>query len=366
MKANGIIKIVIILTVLLLLGINDLRASSPRYRRASLTQMMIEHPMYSLNDEIVEAYMTLPLNPRFNNHDLGVKVVKFATQEYTDQVQYINSFLKKAKVGNRAVAKWFSYNKETGEFNVDIIKERGLYDANNFDKELSNRLVRGSAILEDVGENLISHTYLIMHDICFSGKYSNRIKDFDSIGKNVSFSVTVTSYIYSLDWDVERLAEFYTTHYDSQNLNFVKTADYGYTFRAKVSSEYSESSSKYSQKDLIKKVVGRCLDINIAKLQTVYPDFRIMTPLLSTEPLKADIGLKEGIDENSIFEVLEAQENKNGIITYERKGLITPIAGRIVDNRYMSDSASDEFTEFKVISGSNFYEGMLIREVGKN
>ena len=51
-----------------------------------------------------------------------------------------------------------------------------------------------------------------------------------------------------------------------KNINFVKTANYGYTFRAKVESEYNEESTKISQRDLIRRVVGRCLDKNIAKL----------------------------------------------------------------------------------------------------
>lgn len=364
MKANGLISRIIVLTAILLpICKNNISAINPRYQRASLTQMMIEHPMYSLNDEIVEAYLAQPLNPRFNNHNLGVKVIKFATQEYTDQTQYINSFLKKAKVGNRSVAKWFSYNKKNGSFGVELIKKRGLYNATQFDIEIANRLVRGSAILEDAGENLIPHTYLIMHDICFNGDYSNRRKDFDRIGKRVSFSVKVTSYIYSLNWNVDTLERFYSTHYKYGNSDFINTAKYNYTFRASVSSEFSESSTSLSQKDLIRRVVGRCLDKNIAKLQIEYPKFRIMTPLVSTMPIKADIGLKEGIDSNSIFEVLEANEDKNGIIKYKRVGLIKPVADKIVDNRYMSETHEDCYTEFQIISGNNFYEGMIIREI---
>ena len=366
MKASGIInKIAILTAILFSISVEHLQANPPRYQRASLTQIMIEHPMYALNDEIVEAYKSLPLNPRFNDHSLGVTVVKFATQEYTDQTPYINAFLKKAKVGNRAVAKWFLFNKETGEFSPDLVKERGLYDATVFDKEMATRLVRGNAILEDAGEKLISHTYLIMHDICFKGKYSNKLKDFNATGKKLSFKDNVTSYIYSLDWGIDQLDEFYSFHYDSKNINFVKTANYGYTFRAKVESEYNEESTKISQRDLIRRVVGRCLDKNIAKLQTAYPDFRIMTPISTTDPITANIGLKEGIDENSLFEVLEAEETPTGIIKYKRVGIISPIANKIADNRFMSESADDEFTQFKIVSGKNFYEGMMIREINE-
>lgn len=335
-----------------------------RYRRASLTQIMIEHPMYPFNEEIVDAFKSMPLSVRFNNHDLGVRTVKFATQEYTDQTPYIQSFLSKAKVGTRAVAKWFMWDKETGEFSMDLVRKRGLYDASNLDRDMAARKVRGSSILEDAGENLIPHTYLIMHDICFSGDYSNRRADNDRIGMNVSFSVEVTSYIFSLDWSVDLLDEFYAVSYTHGNRNFIADGNYLYRFCAKVSSTYSESSKSMSQKNLIKQVVGRCLDINIAKLQTAYPDFRIRIPVSSVDPFMADVGLKEGLTENSRFEVLEVEVDSNGIASYHRVGIVRPRKGRIADNRYTSDgSNAGVMTEFVVEQGSDFYAGMLIREI---
>lgn len=367
MMKNGTIKNYLLLIFLLTFCVS-LKADDYRYHRASLTQMMIEHPMYSMNDEIVEAYLSVPLNPRFYDHNLGVKVVKFATQEYADQSSFISKFLEKSHVANRSIAKWFSFDKNTGQFDMRMIRDRGLYDANEFDRELAKRSVRGISMLEDAGENLIPRTFLVMHDICFKGDYSNKRADFDRIGKDVSFSVTVTSYIYSLDWDVNTLNSFYNLHYNSCDPDFVKKSHYKYAYRAKVSSEYSESSKLLSQKDLIKKVVGRSMDMNLAKLQTEYPAFRIMTPLSSVSPLIADIGLKEGVSEDSKFEVLELSIDDNGKTHYSRKGIIRPVKGKIRDNRYMVEyeegyDSSITGTTFEVISGDDFYPGMLIREI---
>ena len=52
---------------------------------------------------------------------------------------------------------------------------------------------------------------------------------------------------------------------------------------------------------------------------------------------------------------------------YEKVGVIRPVKGKIKDNRYMAteeesvDAALDA-TEFEVVSGKNFFAGMLIRE----
>ena len=96
------------------------------------------------------------------------------------------------------------------------------------------------------------------------------------------------------------------------------------------------------------------------------------------------IGLKEGINEKSEFDVLMPVEDENGRITYEKVGRISPVKGKIWDNRFGAledakaleedkDAKADEdaaggnayldATTFKVISGANrIMPGCLVRE----
>lgn len=364
MKKNGAIKFLCFALGVTYILFANAHEEATNYQRCSLTQMLIEHPMYTFNNEISEAFKQLPWNKRFNNHDLGVKVVKFSTQEYTDQTSAIEKFLTKAKVANRSVAKWFSWNKTSGKFDMDLIKRRGLYNATEFDKQIASLSVRSSSILEDAGERLIPKTFLIMHDICYTGSFSNKSKDFYKTGSRKSFSVKITSYIYSLEWDSDKLHEFYATQY-SGNHDFISTADYRYIYRTKVESEVRETSYNLTQFDLIKQTVGRSLEANLAKLMKAYPDFRIMTPIVSIDPLTCNIGEKEGITEISKFEVLEIEIDQEGIPLYVRKGIVRVKPGTIMDNRYTLEAPKVPLrsTEFIIESGSDFYPGMLIREI---
>ena len=66
--------------------------------------------------------------------------------------------------------------------------------------------------------------------------------------------------------------------------------------------------------------------------------------------------------------MLEIVQNENGRYTYVRKGVIKPVDKKIWDNRYMAvdeeaDNADLNYTTFEVVSGSDFYPGMLIREI---
>jgi hypothetical protein len=123
-----------------------------------------------------------------------------------------------------------------------------------------------------------------------------------------------------------------------------------------------------SKEDMIKKVCTRAIDEAIVQLQRNYDEFKVKTPLIGASPITASIGRKEGIMEDSKFEVLEKEEDAIGRTSYKRIGVIKPARDKIWDNRYLSDAdgfagANLNATEFTKVSGGDFYSGMLIREI---
>ena len=84
---------------------------------------------------------------------------------------------------------------------------------------------------------------------------------------------------------------------------------------------------------MVRKACQRAIDENIASLTKEFDQFKVNTPLISVSPLKAYIGLKEGVTEMSKFEVLEAELSKEGKMTYKRVGVIQPKENLIWDNR---------------------------------
>lgn len=55
-----------------------------------------------------------------------------------------------------------------------------------------------------------------------------------------------------------------------------------------------------------------------------HPEFRVRTPLLSSSPITAHIGIREDVTEDSRFEVLEVGETSDGRTTYKRVAVIKP------------------------------------------
>lgn len=104
-----------------------------KYRRSSLYSIMVNHTDQKFADEIRTAFIAMPVPDKFNDHDLSVKVInlekKLNGAKSDDENEAITSFLTDNQVASRLVAKWFNRDFFTGECNMELVKERGLYNA---------------------------------------------------------------------------------------------------------------------------------------------------------------------------------------------------------------------------------------------
>lgn len=360
------------------------------YERSSMHSMMIKHLNEKYVDLVESVFLKIPFPERFNDHNLGVKSISFA-ETSKNQLNNIEEFVSEVNIGQKMVAKWFNFNKQTNSFDMELIKQRGFYNANVGDRQVARASIRGKAMLEDAGENLIKNTYLLVNDISYQSKgsgnwilksyaavYTGSVNNMQKALQGVGgFEVTIKSYLFRLKWNNEIAMEFYTKYYTEDG---IKDKDKIDAFRADKRlfkmELVGETSSVIKEKEFktlkdpesfLMKVTKRTIDHNIAQLQREYPEFRIKAPLLSTSPLKADVGVKEGIKDDMLFEVLERVITDDGKMHYETVGVIRPVKGKIKDNRYLvtedeSAEATLDATEFEVVSGKGFMPGMLIRE----
>ena len=376
-----------------------------KYMRGSLCIMMVEHPTLEFNAQIEKAFEKMPIPNRFNSHELGVRVLSFPNND--DQLANLKIFSSENQLAKRIVSKWFGRDKATGAFNTDLLRERGHYSATKIDVKAAMAQQRGTAVLEDLGENLIGHTYWVVNDIQYvnQGNFFKSLRDVANVAKDVvgnkttsleetlgidfedsavelldkvkGFRVKVTSHLFRLKWDEETSNTFYSEYYtENPDEDADKVSEFkgdNDLFKMEYVGSVTSTSSKTSisgvttNEQMIRKVCTRALDKNIADLQHKFADFRIKAPLISIEPLKAYVGMKEDINEKSRYEVLEAVPDDRGVTTYKPVGIIKPIKGKIWDNRFMADEektteAALDGTYFEVVSGKGFYPGMLIRE----
>lgn len=389
-------------------GIVFAQDNTPDYRRSSIYSILINHTEQKFASEIKEAFLQIPVPDKFNDHNLSVKVLtmdkKLAGAKSEKENPVITDFLSNNKVASRLVGRWFNRDFYTGECNMELVKERGLYNASEFDKQLANRSARGVAMLQDAGEELIGNTFVLVNDIRYIDKNKRakaagsflkvlgsvasvatgvNVSDLtDNIGDMVEsikgFTVRINSFLYKLDWDEDQAALFYQEQYSSKpdavkKDNFENARrNYKLKYVGKVESKGGTTSFLGIKEDepivMVRKACQRAIDENVVDLQREYEEFRTKTPLVSVEPLTAYIGMKEGVSSKSKFEVLEVIEMENGTHKYERVGIIEPIDNLIWDNRFMAVEegaigANLGFTTFRKVSGKDFAKGMLIREI---
>lgn len=378
----------------------DNSVSGIKYRRSSLYTMMIHDAGRTYCDVIAQSFVDAPLPIKFNDHDLNEKVIPAGAGG--DQTGNIDNYVNANAIAKAIVAKWFN-RTEKGTFNMDLIAERGNYNASVADLKLAALSARGNALLSDAGEDLIGNTFVVVNDFLYTNKeeVANKAKAGMSLlsglssiagGPDLSAAETITnasltvagkgyiirntSYLYRLVWNEEVAATFYQDYWmDDSNFDPAKKAAFEnsnlFTLRyvgqetATADLQSNVFTSK-TEEELIARATSKAVDAGIAKLQRKFDEFKTKTPLETVDPLTAKIGLKEGLEAGDKFEVLEAVQDPLGRTTYQRKGVIT-VDRNIWDNRYdvgevpEGGTVGNQFTVFR--GAGTFYPGMLIKQL---
>ena len=375
---------------------------SDKYTRSSIYSILVNHTEQRFAGEIRSQFLNIPTPDQYNDHDLSVKVIDISKNaNYSDS---IDNFIKNNYIASRMVAKWFNRDMLTGECSMDLIKERGVYNASEMDKEIALRSPRGISMLEDAGEELIGQSFLLVNEISYIDKgkkskiFGSALKIAGSIAGNFvpgvssltdnlgdmisslkGFKVKITTRLYQLQWNDEHSGTFYKMCYtdvpdeDKRQAFEDYRGQFSLVYIGSVESAGSTTSFMGINEEepllMVRKACQRALDDNVADLQKKYDQFRVKAPLKvgADGVITAAIGKKEGITPDSKFEVLEARE-KNGKIEYKKVGEVQAIDKKIWDNRFMAEEeqaygATFGATTFKKLSGNNFYSGLLIRAI---
>lgn len=416
--------------------------SIENYRRSSLYSVLVKHSDAKYGNVIDSVFMVMPTPDKFNNHDLCVKSFESTAKNKKvaenkrgtskdPNVSATATFMQDNDVARALVSKWFNRDASNGAFDMELIKERAYYDASASAIQEADASAAGRAILVDAGPDLIGKTFMLVNDITFvdkgeqSAKAATGLKMFGAIaggllGMDISsltdtvadavneidgFKVNVITYLYRLKWNEEIANSLYELYWvDASAPDAEKKAAYeqsdifqmeyvGHSF-ASGGVTTSKTFSKRSHGEQMAVACTRAIDKAIVNLQRAYDEFKVNTPIFAVnqdaKQVEVKIGLKEGVNSKSRYEVLMVDESK-GYREYKRVGMLKPVADKIWDNRFgaleeaevlkQAEAAgekvkkSEEGTEesgnvyltsttFDILEGAGkIYEGMLIREV---
>ena len=141
-------------------------SSDLKYRRSSLYTLMISDEAREFSSVIQESFTSSPIPEKFNDHIITHRNIpknydsNLPKEDLsTAKEASISEYFTTNDIAKLMVAKWFN-RSENGGFNMDLIAERGSYNATEMDVELAKSSKRGMALLADAGEELIRNTFV--------------------------------------------------------------------------------------------------------------------------------------------------------------------------------------------------------------
>ena len=444
-------KKLLTLATLLLLTLTVLSVSSQaqngsadfKYRRSSLHTILMELDNFPKKDTVIKAYYNAPFPDKYNDHTIGIKsfnpkLYPISDEERAasgvkktmggalkqglfakpgevnddpasyDDTLVILKFFKDQKIANKMVAKWFN-RKDNGSFDIDLVADRGLFDASFLDTRTAMASSDGISLLKTAGLDLIYNTFVVVSKMNFlsneipaaiiretailaAKEINNQLLQAAAItAANIAYnkakegySVWTTSYLYQLEWNDSIQHIFYNElYFDENNIDSARKVAFDTTslFKLKfIGAEKSRSlvtfslKTKRTEEQIVELAKIRNIDAVFAKLQKSYDIFMPKTPLYTGYPITAKIGMKEGLEGGEKFEVFEqVMDPKTGIVEYKSMGKIEVDKNLIWDNRYSlgaedPDNGNDngkkpvlDRTTFK--GGKNYYPGLLIKQI---
>ncbi len=154
------------------------------------------------------------------------------------------------------------------------------------------------------------------------------------------YFVNTRTYLFQLEWDKDIYEnKFGMLAWDKAETvdAFMKDKSYKITYVGQTS-KFAPASLTVSSDDkslqLVARAVNRSTDVAIGKLQKEYDVFKTLAPVYTEgEDVYAQIGVNEGVEEDSKFEIVEIIADAEGNITYKTTQKAKVIPEKIWDNR---------------------------------
>ena len=348
------------------------------YDRSSLTLLFVDNQAASHWGEVKEHIPKIVFSDKYNNNNLeSLYISPNLSRKAVDKVQSdIANSLKGVGIAKDIVAKWYN-RKPDGSMNMDLVHERGRFSATDADFLRAQTSKRGNAALEEFGNRLINLSYILVLDI-------KNVKTMAEAGveKTKGWQANVTGYLYKIDFNDEVKYAFYDTWIYDDDTDEVKAQKLK-AFEAlsvpiepviqksmNITSSQPESDTGLgvfvkpkSNEQLLQELLQKSYDEIIYRIEKDVEEFKVKTSLYETRPLRAKIGLKEGLKTDARFFVYEYVYNsKKNKAEPKRRGVIRAGSkSKITDNRKVAvgDMGTSKFYQ---VHGRKLEPGFILQQ----
>lgn len=363
--------------------------AQPEYSRNSLTLMAVDFNEKH-SGELLAQFSKLPPPDKFYNNPLQNPVISMGgikrpvAAELPELLQYMPpeyliKMLDDQKVAQQILSTWFNRQAD-GSFNVDVLKQRGLYNANDNDFMAATASKRGETTLMDMGLKLVNQSYVLVYDyfeiMTMDEYYDLKAVPAKSRTSN-GYKVKAKSYLFRLDFGEEVAGDFFKNYwvnagdpdkavkaaaFDRANFKWIHVAN------QRVESEVSQFNpdqlaglkKQKSREEQLYAILIDVMDKVTPQMEARNESFRVKAMVSGVHPISAKIGKKEGLGFDQRYFVFENRENKDGTIAKKRVAVVKSM--KVVDNRQVTTGASDASEFYKIFGGKVDNMGMFMEQ----
>jgi hypothetical protein len=374
-------------TIFLLFFIKIIILSQTDYKRSSMTLLLLDfkenHGTLLSNSfskiQPAEKYFNNNIKDNLLIPDFKrIPVTKGMEFIYFIPDQDIITSLKTEKVAQKILSIWF-HQQSNGSFDTEVLKERGLYNANDNDYIIASSSKRGNANLMDMGLNLVNQSYVLVFDF-FEVQTLDEyyVKKEIPTDKRLSngFKAKVRCYLYKLDFGENTAQEFFqklwiTTNDPDKSKKISAFQNTDFSFEV-ISNHYTEVEASQtnpspnsvikqkSKEELMDNLVNSVMENVNVQIENKNKDLRVKAMVMDTRPIASKIGKKEGLGFDQRYFVYENRMKKNGNVYQKRIAVVKSM--KVADNRKITSGDSEPSLFYQIAGRKVDNMGMYLEQ----
>jgi hypothetical protein len=348
------------------------------YDRSSITFLFLEFPTDNHSAEIKEKIDKIIFADKFYNNNvetLSIQAPFNRGDAAVNKTELVKQAIVDKKIPTDIIAKWYS-RKADGTMSMDLIFERGMFNATDAAYLKAQTTKRGNASLEDYGNRLIERSYILVLD--YSSILTMKEAMLDKTLKG--WKATVTGYLYKINYNEQTQNALYDIWiYDDDTpqvkaekkkkfeemqfpVEFVtETTVYVQATQPAEGTQLAKFIKLKTDDELLAELAQKGYEESLYFLEKKYEDFRVKTPIHQVNPIRAKIGKKEGVRCDYRFFAYEYVYNEKTNTTDQKMRGVIRATSDIVDNRQVATGDMGT-TRFYQTAGRKLETGYLLQQ----
>lgn len=285
--------------------------------------------------------------------------------------------LQNQKVGQKILSIWFNRQAD-GIFNTDVLKDRGMYNANDQEFMVASASKRGLSSLMDSGLKLVNQSYVVIFDyptIMTKEEHYKKSRIPKDERDSNGWIALASCYIYRLDFNEDAATHFFNNYWITENdenkeekikafdeaeFRFIPVTKYTVAAESIQDNPNILNKKQKTSEELLYILNAKFLKSVIEYLELKSSDKKVKAMISKSKPISAKIGKKEGVQFDRRYNVYENRMKPDSTIKKKRVAVVK--AKNVVDNRSVTTGQSDASTFYQIWGDRVDDMGMFIEQ----